>query len=177
MTSSANYEDWNFFKVAEPALKHPTPLSRSITLLLQLFSVSLINWSWNQAKSASYCLFYAHSSQRWKMAAFPETIAMTGRAMSSWPIIKSRTDNAQLWCWPKNKQKRPPRLLKNAACSHFLRMDEHVSLPFMQPINIFSGTSAIPQPRSNTACVYACSKRSCRHVKGPVVPVTVWWIK
>ena len=80
----ANHEVWNFFKLAEPKQKHPTkhpwppnhrppltsPLSCSLTLLLQLFSASLINWSWNQAKSASYCPLYAHSSPQWKMAAF-----------------------------------------------------------------------------------------------------------
>ena len=62
----ANHELWNFFKLVGKTLKHPTkhprpphhrppltpPLSHSLTLLLQLhniFSASLINWSWNQA--------------------------------------------------------------------------------------------------------------------------------
>ena len=46
------------------------------------------NWSWNQAKSASYCLLYAHSShnERWRLFL---CIATIGRAMSSWPTIKS----------------------------------------------------------------------------------------
>ena len=75
----ANRKVWNLFKLLKPALKrptkhlqppdHPPPLS-SLTLLLQVFSASLKNWSWNQAKSASYCLLYIHSSPRWKMTAF-----------------------------------------------------------------------------------------------------------
>ena len=40
--------------------------------------------------------------------------------------------------------------MKYAARSHLLQTDWHASLPFMQPINIFSGISTIPQPRSNT---------------------------
>ena len=35
-----------------------------------------------------------------------------------------------------------------------LQMDEHASLPFMRQINIFSGFSAISQPRSNTVYMY-----------------------
>ena len=92
---SGNHEVWNFFKLVEPtlkrAMKHPRPpdhrppltqlLSHSLTLLLQLFFASLINWSWNQAKSTSYCLLEAHSSEQWKMAAFPETSTTSGWAM------------------------------------------------------------------------------------------------
>ena len=81
------------------------PFSHSRTLLLQLFSASFINWSWNQAKSASYCPLYAHSSPRWKMVAFPKSIAMIDRAMSSWPIIISQTDNAWLWCHQKTEKR------------------------------------------------------------------------
>ena len=94
----------------KPPTKHPQPPdhclpltpspSCSLTLPLQLFSASLINWSCNHAKSASHRPLSAHSSPWWKMAAFPKTI-------SSWPIIKSHTDNAWLSCWQKqtNKQK------------------------------------------------------------------------
>ena len=48
----------------------------------------------------------------------------------------------------KNKKKKAALLLKNVACSHFLQMARCTSLPFMRPINISSGISTIPQPRS-----------------------------
>ena len=49
------------------------------------------------------------------------------------------------------KKKRRSRLLKNAGRSHFLRTDGRACLPiFMRPINIFSGISTIPRPRSYT---------------------------
>ena len=98
-----NYKVWNFLKLAELTLKCPTkhppppdhrfpptpPLSPSLILLLQLFSASLINWSWSQAKSASDCLLYTHSSPWWKMVTFPKTISATGRTISNQPLIKS----------------------------------------------------------------------------------------
>ena len=49
----------------------------------------------------------------------------------------------------EKKEKRLHRLSKNVACSHFLQTERHVSLPFIWLMNIFSGSSAIPQPRSN----------------------------
>ena len=54
--------------------------------------------------------------------------------------MKSHPDNA----W----EKKIPPVVKNVSSSHFLQMDRRSSLPFMQPINIFSGISAILQPRS-----------------------------
>ena len=70
----ADHEVCNSFKQVEPKLKCPMnhpwppnhrlprtqPISRSLTLLLEVFSASLIKWSWNQAKSASYRLLDAH---------------------------------------------------------------------------------------------------------------------
>ena len=52
----------------------------------------------------------------------------------------------------KKKQKTLHQLLKNAAHSDGLTdgTDRHASLLFMRPINICSGISTIPQPRSNT---------------------------
>ena len=46
----------------------------------------------------------------------------------------------------EKKKKRPQWLLKNLGHSHFLQTDGRTSLPFMQPINIFIGISAILQP-------------------------------
>ena len=107
----AKHEVWNFFKQAESTLKRETkhpqppnhcplptpPLSHSLSLLLQLFSASLIKL---KLKSSKDCLTIVcskpSSSLWWQMAAFPKTMAMTGWAMSSWPFLKSHTDNACL---------------------------------------------------------------------------------
>ena len=87
----ADYEVWNFFKEAEPTLKRPTKhpqppnhrplrtpsLSEFLILLLfccNFFSLfffffSLINWSWSQEKSTSYCPLYGLSShdKKWQL--------------------------------------------------------------------------------------------------------------
>ena len=130
----------NFFKLVEPTLKQQTkhhrppdhrpplkpPLSYSLTLLLQLFLLKL--------KSRKICfVLSALCPFKPTMAAFPQTIAMIGWALSSWPIIKSHTDNT--WLYWNKKEKRQHQLLKNVTHSHFLQTDRHASLPFMRLIN------------------------------------------
>ena len=121
--------------------------------------------SWPLSSTDATSLSFSYSSVRslhpfkpqWKMAPFPNTIAQTPQTLSSWPIMKSHTHNAWLQ-YLKNKNKKATRVLKNVACSHFLwtdvRTDRRASLPFMQPINIFSRISTIPWPRSITALLF-----------------------
>ena len=85
------------------------------------------------------------------MAAFLKTIAMIGQATSSWPIMKSNTDNAWLQYYTHKEWKNASPVIKKCSPFSFLRMDRCASLPFMSPINILSGISPIPQPRSITA--------------------------
>ena len=55
----------------------------------------------------------------------------------------------------KEKEKRLHWLLKNVDHFHFPQTDGPASLLFMPPISTFSGISAIPQPRRNTAIMFS----------------------
>ena len=132
----ANHEVWNFFKLVQLILKgltkhpqlpdHPPPLtppfSYSLTLLLQLYSALKIYSFYNKLKlkSSKVCFILPALppvKPQWKMAFFPKTIAMTGRPISSWPIIKSQTAQIMPGCSANKKkpkkQHQPHCLLKN----------------------------------------------------------------
>ena len=49
----------------------------------------------------------------------------------------------------EKQQQKAASVVENASCSHLLLTDGHASFPFMRLINIFSGISAILQPRSH----------------------------
>ena len=117
-------------------------------------SLFLLNTLYTEAeiKQISLCIVSSLPyPATWKMVAFPKTIATIGWAMSSWPIIKSHTDNAN-----KRRKKEPHRLLKKAGCSHFLWTGGCAGHRLTQPMNIFCGISAILEARSNTDTEKKC---------------------
>ena len=60
----------------------------------------------NKLKLKSSKVHSTRSRAQWKMLAFLETIATTGRAMSSWPIMKSHMDNSWLQYTKKKEKKK-----------------------------------------------------------------------
>ena len=109
----ANHKVWTFsnWQNRHLSAKKKKKILGFPTVILQS-SAFLINWSWNQAKSTSYCPLYIHSAPRWKTTAFPKTIAATGQAISftnhtkshRWRLVKVPTGGNE-----------PYRLLKYSA--------------------------------------------------------------
>ena len=95
-----------------------------MSLLLLLYCPSLFSFSFFFFCTAHRALIYTRGSPLINISLFLLLllllIAMVGWAMSSWPIIKSHTDNA---CDKKKEEKKRERLhqlLKNVGYSHFL---------------------------------------------------------
>ena len=90
---------------------------------LQFVVVVVYNWSWNQAKSASYCPLFAHSShdERWRL--FLRQLQRLVKLCTADQFMKSHTNNS----WLDYQKKRRRKNQSRTSCWK------------MQPVLIFCG--------------------------------------